>query len=295
MRQQVATGRRDAAVARIAARQHGVVSLPQLHLCGADASAIKRRVAAGRLYRLHRGVYAVGHRGTSNETRWMAAVLACGEAAVLSHASAAELWGMLRPAQRLSGAGREGHRARVDVTVPGISGRGQHLGIALHRSRTLTASDCTRRDSIPVTKPARTLEDLRRILPMQNFADALRQAEFLRLSIGEGLSPDHTRSELEARFLALCRRHRIPQPEVNVHVDRFVVDFLWRAQRLVAELDGWKSHRTRSAFEVDRARDARLKLLGYDVLRFTWRQVEIDGHGVARTVRSLLSGTLRRR
>jgi len=82
---------------------------------------------------------------------------------------------------------------------------------------------------------------------------------------------------------------------VNVRFDRFVVDFLWRAQRLVAELDGWRSHRTRSAFEEDRARDARLKLLGYDVLRFTWRQVEIDRRGVARTVRSLLSGTLRRR
>jgi very-short-patch-repair endonuclease len=82
---------------------------------------------------------------------------------------------------------------------------------------------------------------------------------------------------------------------VNVKVDRFRVDFLWRPQHLIVEVDGWESHRTRSAFEVDRARDARLKLLGYDVLRFTWRQVELDGRGVARTVQSLLSDTLRRR
>jgi very-short-patch-repair endonuclease len=99
---------------------------------------------------------------------------------------------------------------------------------------------------------------------------------------------DHTRSELEARFLTLCRRHRLPQPEVNVRVDRFLVDFLWRDARLVAEVDGWDSHRTRSAFEEDRARDVRLTLLGYDVVRFTWRQVEHDSKDVATTIRRLL-------
>ena len=89
-------------------------------------------------------------------------------------------------------------------------------------------------------------------------------------------------------MLALCRRHRLPQPEVNVKVDRFEVDFLWRERQLVVEVDGWESHRTRSAFEEDRARDARLTLLGWEILRFTWRQLETDGPSVARTIRILL-------
>jgi very-short-patch-repair endonuclease len=138
-----------------------------------------------------------------------------------------------------------------------------------------------------VTKPARTLGDLRRTLPTGQFAAALRQAEYLRLPTGE-IDADHSRSELEARFLSVLRRYRIPQPEVNVRVDRFLVDFLWRAERLIVELDGWQSHRTRSAFEEDRVRDARLKLLGYEVLRFTWRQVEDEPRTVGRTVQALL-------
>jgi very-short-patch-repair endonuclease len=88
--------------------------------------------------------------------------------------------------------------------------------------------------------------------------------------------------------MALCRRHRLPQPEVNVKVDRFEVDFLWRRDRLIVEVDGWESHRTRSAFEEDRKRDARLKELGYEVLRFTWRQMEEEARRVAATIRKLL-------
>jgi very-short-patch-repair endonuclease len=89
-------------------------------------------------------------------------------------------------------------------------------------------------------------------------------------------------------MLALCRRHRLPQPEVNVKVGRFEVDFLWRDARLVVEVDGWESHRSRSAFEEDRQRDARLKVIGYEVLRFTWRQVEDEARNVAATIRGLL-------
>ena len=89
-------------------------------------------------------------------------------------------------------------------------------------------------------------------------------------------------------MLALCRRHRLPKPAVNVRVDRYVVDFLWRDHLLVVEVDGWESHRTRSAFEEDRSRDARLKILGYEVVRFTWRQVTRDRPGVAETIRTLL-------
>jgi very-short-patch-repair endonuclease len=300
MRQQLAKHCPDDAIARVAARQHGVISVSQLHRAGADPSAIKRRADAGRLHRLHRGVYAVGHPSLSDEGRWMAAVLAYGEGAVLSHRSAGLLWRILRPRVRrlAKAAPREEHRA-VDVTVPGGGGRVRQEGIRLHRSSTLTAVQCTRRDGISVTRPGRTLADLRSVLTQAELAAAIREAEFLRLPFadafrssrngrGDRPSPPRTRSELEARFLALVRRHRLPRPEVNVRIDRYEVDFLWRRERLVVEVDGWESHRSRSAFEQDRARDARLKLFGFGVLRFTWRQVEDDPREVARTIRGLL-------
>jgi very-short-patch-repair endonuclease len=235
-----------------------------------------RRTRKALLHRIHRGVYAVGHAGISNEGRWMAAVLACGEGAVLSHRSAAALWTIAPPP------------SVIEVTVPGNAGRRPRNSIRIHRSLTLLPSQTTRRAGIPVTKPSRTLEDLKRALPSDQFAAALRQAEFLRLPIGERLEPDHTRSELERRFLALCCRHRLPQPEVNVRVGPFLVDFLWRARRLVVEVDGFGAHGTRSAFEADRARDTRLKLMGYDVVRFTRRQVVDGASAVAATLRALL-------
>jgi very-short-patch-repair endonuclease len=276
MRTEIAKSGRDAAIARIAAKQHGVVTAAQLRAVGLLPSRVADRLTAGRLHRIHRGVYAVGHPNISNEGRWMAAVLACGEGAVLSHRSAAALW-RIGPVTQLT-----------EVTVPSSSGRAARQGIRLHRSLTLSPADVTRRAGIPVTKPARTVTDLRRVLPGREFAAALRQAEYLRLPLDDRVAPDHTRSELEARFLALCRRHRLPQPQANVRLDRFLVDFLWRDQHLVVEVDGWESHRVRSAFEADRARDARLNVLGFTVLRFTWRQIEDDPRRVARTVRDVL-------
>ena len=159
------------------------------------------------------------------------------------------------------------------VTVPSLSGRVHRNGIRVHRSGTLSPRDVTRRHNIPVTTPSRTLTDLRRILPPPQFAAALRQAEFLGLPIDHRLEPDHTRSEFEARFLRLCRRHRLPKPEVNVRIEGLVVDFAWPDHRLIVELDGYGAHRGRSAFEADRARDVTLRLRGFDVLRFTWRQL----------------------
>jgi very-short-patch-repair endonuclease len=290
---------RDAAIALIASRQHGVITRAQLVAAGISTSAISDRVTAGRLHRIHRGVYAVGHSKLSEHGRWLAAVLACGEGAVISHLSAAELWGIRRRARRLSEAGGRGEEGDVHVTVPATAGRRRRNGIVLHRSSTLTASDCTRRDGIPVTKPARTLEDLRALLTPAQINAAVREAEFLRLPIADpsggagsrnrkSFETDGTRTELERRMLSVCLRHRIPQPEVNVKVDRFEVDFLWPDARLIVEVDGWESHRTRSAFEEDRARDASLAVLGYEVVRFTWRQISEEGPGVARTLRVLL-------
>jgi very-short-patch-repair endonuclease len=224
----------------------------------------------------------------------MAAVLACGDGAVLSHLSAAELWGIRRPVRRLSEAGGRSEEAAVHVTVPGTSGKRRRNGIVLHRSSTLIAGHCTRQDGIPVTKPARTLADIRPLLSPAQFNAAIREARFLRLPIGDPFdsaqdsATDRTRTDLEQEVLSLCRRHRIPQPEVNVKIDRFEVDFLWRAEGLVVEVDGWESHGTRSAFEEDRTRDARLAVLGYEVVRFTWRQLTRDRAAVAKTIRSLL-------
>jgi very-short-patch-repair endonuclease len=278
MPEELTRRRRDAAIAEFAAKQHGVVSAEQLRQLGLPNSTIGDRAAAARLHRIHRGVYAVGHPRLGTEGRWMAAVLACGEGAVLSHRSAAELWRMLR-------VRRENARI-VHVTTP-REGR-HHRGIQVHRSATLGPKDSVVWLGISVTKPARTLDDLRRTFPRAVFSAALREAEFLRLPIGNGAERDLTRSELEARFLALVRRHRLPPPEVNVRVDRYEVDFLWRPQQLIVEVDGWESHGTRSAFEEDRARDARLKVLGFEVLRFTWRQVASDSAAVAATIRTLL-------
>jgi very-short-patch-repair endonuclease len=137
---------------------------------------------------------------------------------------------------------------------------------------------------------------LRPLLFPARFNAAVRETEslglpidagFVRQGLGSSKVP-RTRTELEALFLALCRRHRLPQPEVNVRIDRFEVDFLWRAHRLIVEVDGWESHRSRSAFEEDRLRDARLQLLGYGVLRFSWRQVKDEARTVAATIRTLL-------
>jgi very-short-patch-repair endonuclease len=264
-------------IAEIAARQHGIITSTQLIAAGITTSGVSRRVAAGRLVRIHRGVYAVGHGGLSREGRWMAAVKSCGDAAVLSHRSAAALWGMSSSVPSLT-----------DVMVPGYGGRKRRRGISLHRSATLLPSHCTLRKGIPVTTPARTLDDLRRVAPRREFAAALREAEYRRLPIGDQFQPDGTRTDLEARFLAICRRHRLPKPDVNVAIGPYTVDFLWREARVVVEVDGWGAHRSRSAFEADRARDVSLMRWGYTVVRFTWRQLVADARGVAQTVRALL-------
>lgn len=214
----------------------------------------------------------------------MAAVLACGPGAVLSHVSAGLLWGIFRSKTHPS-------PAPSHVLVGGVAGRRRRPGIVLHRSRTLTDDQITRHQNIPVTKPSRTLGDLRRTLPQPQFAAALRQAEFLGLPIDQQLHPDHTRSELEARFLALCRRHRLPQPRVNVRVGPHTVDFLWPMPRLIVEVDGYRAHGSRSAFERDRVRDLDLKLRGYLVVRFTWLQLTEGPAKVAEALRRLLQAS----
>ena len=175
--------------------------------------------------------------------------------------------------------------------MPASGGRPNRPGIWVHRTRNLAPEDATRLDGIPLTSPARTIADLRRVLPPDHLQAALRRAEVLRLDIGAqpDYAPDHARSELERRFLALCRRHGLPRPKVNVHVDGFYVDFLWPEQRLIVETDGFRHHGTRSAFESDRERDVRLEVLGYSVHRFTHRQITGEPDWVGASVAELLA------
>jgi very-short-patch-repair endonuclease len=277
MRQKSA--KRDLEIAVIAARQHGVVSRRQLLAAGIADPAVYRRVERGRLHRVHRGVYAVGHRGLSLEGRWMAAVLACGDGAVLSHTSAAALWRLLDP--------RDG---AVRVAVSSTNGRRRQIGIRLHRLGTLTAHQTTRKHGIPVTTPARTIADLRGGIPDAHLRRAIRQAEVLGLRTDIDASPP-TRSELEEQFLRLCRRQRLPPPEVNARIGALEVDFLWRDPRLIVETDGYRYHRGVTAFEDDHARDLDLRAGGFSVLRFTYRQVTTEPSRVAGAVRREIQAT----
>lgn len=269
----------DRLIAGIAGNQHGVLSSAQLRAAGLGDNAISKRAKAGRLHRLHRGVYAVGHTRLTFEGKCLAAALACGEDAVVSHRSAAALWGLLSPA-----------RGSIDVTVPGDGGREKRSGIGIHRSTALSAGHTTRRRGIPLTTPKRTLRDLHRTIPKPAYRRVVRRALDLHLIAAEDLQREEelTRSELERLFLGLCRRHRLPPPEVNGRVDRFEVDFLWREQRLIAETDGYRHHGHRAAFEADRARDLRLQSLGFRVLRFTYRQVTDAPGNVATSLRAVL-------
>jgi len=210
----------------------------------------------------------------------MAAALAIGEPGVVSHRSAATLWGMLSPA-----------RTPIDITVPGDGGRRKRCGITIHRSLSLIAGVTTRRGGIPVTRPPRTLRDLHRTVPQPVYLRAARRALDLRLISSADLAgeEEHTRSELERLFLRLCRRHRLPQPELNARVGPYEVDFLWRERRVIVETDGWRHHGNRSAFESDRARDARLQTLGFRVLRFTYRQTLTSPAEVVESLRALLA------
>lgn len=231
----------------------------------------------GRLHRLHRGVYAVGHRGLSLEGRWTAAVLACGAGAVLSHGAAAVHWGLLRP---LSGP--------IDVSVATNAGRAERTGIRLHRRPALHAADVTRHRGIPVTTPARTVADLPGALPSRLARRARRQAEVLGLPLGSELRSDRTRSDLERDFLRLCGRHRLPPPEVNVRIRSWTVDFAWRERLVVVETDTYRYHGGEVAFEDDHDRDLGLRTLGFDVLRFTASQIAREPERVVSVVRGAL-------
>jgi very-short-patch-repair endonuclease len=251
----------DRAIAGLAGMQHGVVTRRQLEAIGVGRGAIGARVRAGRLHRLHRGVYAVGHHSPSDHQRYMAAVLACGAGAALSHQSAAYLYGFLKP---------EG--GSVHVTSPSTAGKALRAGIVLHRSPSLEkGGQATRRERIPVTAPRRTIEDLEGTVEPYLYRRAKGQAEFMKYRLG--LPTDRTRSDLERDFLRFLKKHGFPPAQVNVKAGKYRVDFLWPEQMVAVETDFFDYHRGSVAFEDDRQRDMELRLMGYAVRRYTGDQL----------------------
>jgi very-short-patch-repair endonuclease len=288
-------------IARIAEKQHGVVSVGQLRHCGISDDAAKTRIALGQLHRVHQGVYALGHLALSPEGRWMAAVLALGGGpgeggpvlehwgAAVSHRSALSLWGLLPPRQ-----------SSTDVIVAGYGGRARRAGIRVHRSLTLEPDDVTLHCGIPVTTPARTFADLREAISVRRsgtissweLRKAIRQANVIGLPIGSRDAKVRTRSDLEADFLRLCRRHRLPSPEVNTRIGPYLVDFLWRERRFVVETDGYLYHRGEVAFQEDRTRDLDLMRRGFELLRISELQLDEEPAQVVAVLTAKLAAGL---
>jgi very-short-patch-repair endonuclease len=286
----------DWAIGALAERQHGVVSRVQLLELGFDRGSITHRLKRGRLRQVHRGVYTMGHRLLTQDGRWMAAVLACGRNAVLSHHSAAALWGMR-------------HSSRIEVTTPVIR---QRPGIRVRRAN-LPPDERTTHRGIPTTTVPRTLLDLSAAVQRHELRGALREAERRRLTdplslhdlvaryprrpglkairalLAEtGLGAKIIRSELEERFQDFLVRAGLPLPQTNVVIEGYEVDCVWPEQRLIVELDGHASHSPTHAFELDRARDRRLEAAGWRVIRITWRQLEQEPDLVEADLRRLL-------
>lgn len=294
-------------IIRFAARQHGVITRAQLLGAGLTRREVERRLKVKRLRPLHRGVY-LADAAASPHARDMAAVLACGPGAVLSHGSASRLWQLVR-----GGADRP-----VDVTTPGD--RSRRPGIRGHRACRLQPEDLAEVEGIPVTSVARTLLDVAGevscgSLRHRDLEQALASAErqqlvserevrsvvdrntgsrgvgLLRIMLESDGRTVFTRSQAEESLLGLIRKAKLPAPEVNVGVGRFEVDFLWRSRGVAVEVDGFAFHSSRARFEADRRRDVELAAEGIHVVRLSWRQITRSPESVI----AQLAGILARR
>jgi very-short-patch-repair endonuclease len=293
-------------LAEIAKGQHGIVARSQVEAVGLSAKTIDRWARKGRLHRIHPGVYAVGHEAITVRGRWMAAVLASGSGAVLSHRSATALWGVWG-----SGAGE------THVTVPRHTASRRlikrHFGA-------LPVDEVTIHDGIPVTSAARAVLDLAADKGEPAAESALREMEYLRiygpLSLPTLLArhPHHRgaaivrgcvrrlqddpggrlRSPLEELFLPFLDAHRIPRPRLNhwlsVGEERFQVDCYWPEALLIGELDDFKSHGTHRAMGKDRRRDRRLLTASFRVVRITEAQLRTEPTELAADLRALIPG-----
>jgi very-short-patch-repair endonuclease len=277
----------DFSLADLATRQHGVIARRQLIEAGIGERAFKRLVADGHLHRIHRGVYAVGHRRLTRNGRYMAAVLACGPSAVLSHRCAADLWGLH------SGG------TRLEVSVPGISRRPPKL-IILYQPRDLPPRDRGTIDSIPVTSLARTLVDLAAVIGPDRLGRAWEEADrvgkldvraveevlarsngrkgtgHIRALIAERRVATDTHAGLERDLADEIRKAKLPMPAWNVLVEGYLCDAVWFDSKLIVELDSFDFHdRTRKSFDGERERHTALQLKGWQVVRLTKSQMPV--------------------
>lgn len=292
----------DRTLARLAAGQRGVVHRGQLLAAGLGSAAIAARVASGRLHRMLPSVYAVGHVALPTGGREMAAQLWREPHGVLSHETAAWIWGFSGPS------------AVVHVSGP-VGGTVAQPGTVVHRVRWLDARDVRVRDGFRVTSPARTILDLAACSSGRDLERAVAEARVNGLirerQLRQVLSrypgrrgsraltalldaehdPAFTRSELEQELLALVRRAGLASPRTNARLNGYEVDALWADERLVVELDSFRFHRSRSAFERDRRKSAELQTAGYRVLQVTWRQLRDTPEGVAAQIAAALVGS----
>jgi predicted transcriptional regulator of viral defense system/very-short-patch-repair endonuclease len=294
----------DARIAALAGRQHGVVSRRQLLDAGVTATMIVDRTARGHLVALHRGVYAVGHAHLRTQGFWLAAILAVGDRAALSHRDAAALH-ELRPSNRV----------RIEVST--AKERASTAKLDVHGRRRLDARDVTTVEGIPVTTVARTLVDLAEVLAHQALTKVCGEAERqgkldlkaieesigrvrgrrgngiagLRAALAElaAYGATLTRSHLEDQFLSLLDAHDLPRPATNAYVAGYEVDAVWHAHRVAVELDGWGAHKTRRAFQHDRTKGNAIQAARYTLLCFTHPDVVRRPHDVAAEIAAQLS------
>jgi very-short-patch-repair endonuclease len=288
---------------QLAAKQYGVVSRRQLLDLGWHPEAIKHRVRNGRLHPVRRGVFAVGRPSLTTHGKWMAAILACSPQAVLSHRTAARLWGF-RPGSL------PGNDDLIDVTVAAHR-RLTCTGIRLHRARSLSEGDRGLRDRIPTTSPLRTLIDLAAVLNARELETAINEADRVGLVNPDALRSATTArsglrglaairdvldrrtfrltdSELERRFLLLVDRAGLVRPLTQQRVNGFRVDFYWPELRFIVETDGLRYHRTSTQQAKDRKRDQRHAAAGFIVVRFTHAQVTFESQQVIETLRDVI-------
>lgn len=298
---------RGLGVAELARRQHGVVSVRQLHQrLGYSESAVKRDVAAGRLHQLYRGVYAVGHREISVHGKCLAAVLAVGPGSLLSYWSAGWLWGLIWTEPKT-----------FHVTATGPRRLRDRGTVRVHRARNLVEEDRRVAEGFPVTSAARTYLDLAEVAKPQRLPGLLKRGEELRILDADEVyaccarSRGHrgakplttalgryrptarvTRSDPERDFLALVEATGLPLPSTNYVVGPYELDAYWPAAGLAIEIDTFKTHGTRVSFETDRQRDAELAAVGITVVRVTERRLVADPVGVAAQLAALLAARL---
>ena len=295
---------RDATVSirALAERQHGVISTRQLLEHGIDEEVVLGRRRAGFLIPLHQGIYALGHQHLTREGRWMAAVLACGPGAVLSHFNAGCLWGVC------------GSYGRIEVLRQSGGFRPEgHQGVKLHQTRRLHSWEVTVEKGVPVASMERVLLDLAGRMDAKRlervFVQAYKRGDLSWPRLGRIITrrrgckgvgrlrqialevdPEalETKSVSEIDFLALCREANLPTPAVNVLIEGHLVDFLWSAQRVIVETDSWSHHGDRLTFEKDRQRDVDLMAAGYEVHRTTYKMLELNPGPFLNNIRSAL-------